>query len=117
MTTRDYHGTRTALAVDELIAPAASPGTDDHEASAVVLLTASLDEAIWSAELAAGDAPARVYVVEPLGSVAPVPRPPGDKAPRHPAMSLSSGEPLRVIAKSPSGSTTTAHAPTSDPVT
>jgi rifampin ADP-ribosylating transferase len=84
MTHRYYHGARTELTLGDLIAPAADSD---------VLLTANLDEAIWSSELALGDAPARVYVVEPLGAVARVPPP---EPPGHPAMSWSSREPLRV---------------------
>ena len=93
MTNRYYHGTRAELALRDLIGPAAD---DRDPAGAHVLLTPSLDEAIWSAELAAGDAPARVYVVEPVGSIERVPSLPDDRPPGHPSMSLCSREPLRV---------------------
>jgi rifampin ADP-ribosylating transferase len=97
MTNRYYHGARSELMLRDLIAPAAPPAADARDpASAHVLLTPNLDEAIWSAELAAGDAPARVYVVEPLGPIAPV-SPQPDHQPRgHPSMSWCSREPLRV---------------------
>jgi rifampin ADP-ribosylating transferase len=79
---RYYHGTRSELTLRDLINPS----------GAQVLLTPNLDEAIWSAELAPGDAPPRVYVVEPLGAIAAVSQqPPGD-----PSMSWCSREPLRV---------------------
>jgi rifampin ADP-ribosylating transferase len=92
MTTRHYHGNRTDLSPGDLIAPVAGSADGGDVASAQVLLTPSLDEAIWSAELAAGDAAPRIYVVEPLGAIARVARQP----PGHPAMSWSSREPLRV---------------------
>jgi hypothetical protein len=92
MTDRYYHGTRTRFTAPDLIAPTPA-------ASAQVLLTPNLDEAIWSAELAAGDAPARVYVVEPLGPIARVSQPPDYRPPGHPAMSWCSGQPLRVISE------------------
>jgi rifampin ADP-ribosylating transferase len=90
---RHYHGTRTDLAIGDLIVPAVPSAVDARDpANAHVLLAAHLDEAIWSAELAAGDAPPRVYVVEPLGSIERVSGP----LPGHPSMSLCSREPLRV---------------------
>jgi rifampin ADP-ribosylating transferase len=76
-----FHGTRTELV----------PGDQIAAAEGRVLLTPNLDEAIWSAELAAGDGPPRVYVVEPLGSITHIARPPGP-----PAMSWGSSDPLRV---------------------
>ena len=100
MTNRYYHGTRTDFALDALVAvvgPAA--GDVRGPASGHVHLTPSLDEAIWSAELADGDAPPRVYVVEPLGAIARVSLQPGDQPPRHPAMSWCSPGPLRIRAE------------------
>jgi Rifampin ADP-ribosyl transferase len=93
---RYFHGARTELALRDLIAPPAPSADARAPASAHVLLTPNLDEAIWSAELAAGDAPSRVYVVEPLGPIAPVSQQPDHQPPGHPAMSWCSREPLRV---------------------
>ncbi len=98
MTDRYYHGTRAELSLGGLIAPAAKPAAEHRDpAGADVLLTTRLDEAIWSAELADGDAPARVYVVEPLGPIARVAQGPEYRGRGHPSMSLCSREPLRVI--------------------
>jgi len=100
MTSRYYHGARTELKPRDLIAPAAPSAADARDpASAHVPLTPNLDEAIWSAELAAGDAPARVYVVEPLGPIASASQQPGYQPPGHPSMSWCSRGPLRVTAK------------------
>jgi hypothetical protein len=97
MTNRYYHGARAQLTLRDLIAPARPSAADARDpARAHVLLTPNLDEAIWSAELAAGDAPARVYVVEPLGPIAPVSEHPDYQPPGHPSMSWGSREPLRV---------------------
>lgn len=81
---RFYHGTRASLTPGTLIDPA-GPGW--------VYLTANLDEAIWDAELAAGDGPARVYLVEPLGQIEDVS---AQNISGHPSMSCRSREPLRV---------------------
>ena len=94
MTNRYYHGTRTEFSLRNLIAPATS--ASGTTASAHVFLTTKLDEAIWSGELADGDAPARVYVVEPLGPIARVSQLPKYPPPGHPSMSWCSREPLRV---------------------
>src|SRR5579859_4424274 len=97
MTNRYYHGTRSAFTLRDRIAPAATSAAGAHDpAGAHVLLTTNLDEAIWSAELADGDAPPRVYVVEPVGPVARVSRRPDDPPPPHPFMSWCSPAPLRV---------------------
>lgn len=89
MTDRFYHGTRAELAPGDLIAPA--PVSSAH-----VFLTLNLDEAIWAAELAAGDSPARVYIVEPLAAVERAADQPGYRPPGHPSMSWCSRESLRV---------------------
>jgi hypothetical protein len=59
-------------------------------------LTPNLDEAIWDAELAVGEGPGRVYLVEPIGQVADASELTGRKSPGHPSMSCCSREPLRV---------------------
>jgi rifampin ADP-ribosylating transferase len=97
MTNRHYHGTRAEFAPRDLIAPVAPAPPEGNPASARVLLTPNLDEAIWSAELAAGDAAPKVYVVEPLGAIARVSQGPHVHPPGHPAMSWCSREPLRVM--------------------
>jgi hypothetical protein len=89
-----FHGTRADLAPGALI----DPRTAEHEPTPThVYLTPTLDEAIWSAELATGDGPARVYVVEPTGPIEDLSsladRPPTG----HPSMSWRSYAPLRVL--------------------
>lgn len=88
-----YHGTRAELKPGDLIAPGNPPaGGGEDGTTSHVYLTPNLDEAIWDAELAAGDGPGRVYIVEPTGQVDDASAlPPG-----HPSMSHCSREPLRV---------------------
>lgn len=96
-TTPLYHGTRLALTVGSLIAPGPRATEGEQNEPGFVLLTANLDEAIWESELAAGDTPGRVYIVEPTGSVHDASTIPARAKVGHPSMSLASTEPLRVI--------------------
>jgi len=58
-----------------------------------VYLTPHLDAAIWEAEIASGEGPGRVYIVEPIDQVEDVYY---KKSRGHPSMSCRSREPLRV---------------------
>jgi rifampin ADP-ribosylating transferase len=87
---RFYHGTRAALKAGDPI----ESGRD--ETTACVYLTPNLDEAIWDAELAAGEGPGRVYIVEPMGEVEDVTALTGRESVGHPTMSCCSRDPLRV---------------------
>jgi hypothetical protein len=60
------------------------------------LLTLNLDEAIWEAEIAVGEGPGRVYIVEPLGQIGDASDLADRKSAAHPSMSCYSREPLRV---------------------
>ena len=64
--------------------------------TAYVYLTRDLDAAIWGAELAAGEGPGRVYIVEPTGQIEDAPEPTDQRSPGHPTMSSRSRAPLRV---------------------
>ncbi len=91
---RYYHGARNALKPGDWIEPNAAP----DEAGSTrprVFCSPELDEAIWEAELASGDGPARIYVVEPSGPVEPAAS--VRVQPGHPWMSCCSTKPLRVI--------------------
>lgn len=90
-----FHGTRSRRSSGERIEPSLADAPDNR--SPVVRLTADMDEALWDAELAAGDEPARVYVVEPSGPVSNVAAL-FDVAPvGRPTMSLCSRDSLRVV--------------------
>jgi Rifampin ADP-ribosyl transferase len=101
-TKRFYHGTRADLRPGDLIKPGNPSGAGEHvgerdSAATHVYLTPKLDEAIWDAELAVGEDPARVYIVEPLGEIGDAADLTGWKSPGHPSMSFCSRKPLRVI--------------------
>lgn len=61
-----------------------------------VYLTGTLDAAIWGAELALGEGPGRIYIVEPTGPIMDDPNLTDKKFPGNPTKSYRSREPLRV---------------------
>ena len=61
-----------------------------------VYLTATVDAAIWGAELADGAGAGRSYVVEPTGPIEDDPNLTDKKFPGNPTMSYRSKEPLLV---------------------
>ena len=95
-TKRYYHGTRAELRPGDLIEPGNSQGVDEGGMTTYVYLTSNLDEAVWDAEIATGEGPGRIYVVEAMGEVANASELTGSKSPGHPSMSRCSREPLRV---------------------
>jgi rifampin ADP-ribosylating transferase len=92
-----YHGTRAEFAPGDLIEPGTAQDLGEAKTTTSVYLTRNLDEAIWDAELIAGEGPGRVYLVEPMGQVADASELTDRKSPAHPSMSWYSREPLRVI--------------------
>ncbi|HNG94696.1 MAG TPA: NAD(+)--rifampin ADP-ribosyltransferase, partial [Acidobacteriota bacterium] len=65
--------------------------------AAFVYLTATLDAAIWGAELAVGAGPGRIYIVEPTGSIEDDPNLTNKRFPGNPTKSYRSRNPFRVI--------------------
>src|SRR5688572_15062122 len=59
-----YHGTKTNLKQGDLIAPGYNSNYGKGKKASYVYLTATLDAAIWGAELAQGEGPGRIYIVE-----------------------------------------------------
>jgi len=93
---RLYHGTKADLKPGDLIGPGLSPGSGEPDRVAnCVYLNGTLDAAAWAAELAPGEGPGRIYVVEPTGPIMDDPDLADKKYPG-PAKSYRSREPLRV---------------------
>ena len=62
-----------------------------------IYLTATLDAAIWGAELALGEGPERIYLVEPTGPIEDDPNLTDKKFPGNPTRSYRSIHPFRVV--------------------
>ena len=81
-----------------MIEPSKHPDVcERHSRTNYVYLTPNLDAAIWGAELAVGEGPSRVYIVEPIGQIEDVSDLTDQKSLGHPSMSCCSREPLRVM--------------------
>jgi len=95
-TNRFYHGTRDDLKPGELIIPTNQLDGGEQD-KMVTYLTPNLDAAIWDAEIAVGEGPDKVYIVEPTGQIEDISELTEQKSKGHPSMSYCSREPLRVI--------------------
>jgi rifampin ADP-ribosylating transferase len=91
-----YHGTRADLKPGDLIVPGYNSNYGKRNKAVYVYLTATLDAATWGAELALGEGPGRIYMVEPTGPIMDDPNLTDKKYPGNPTKSYRSWEPLRV---------------------
>ena len=92
-----YHGTRIDLKPGDLIAPGYPSNYGKRKKANYVYLSATLDAATWGAELALGEGPGRIYIVEPTGPIMDDPNLTDKKFPGNPTKSYRSREPLRVV--------------------
>ncbi|MBD2311137.1 NAD(+)--rifampin ADP-ribosyltransferase [Desertifilum sp. FACHB-1129] len=91
-----YHGTRTDLKPGDSIEAGYHSNYGQRQPATYVYLAATLDAAIWGAELALGEGRARIYIVEPTGPIEDDPNVTNQKFPGNPTKSYRSREPLRV---------------------
>lgn len=97
LTQRFYHGTRADLRTGDLIGPGFSSNYGARKVASWVYFSATLDAAIWGAELARGEARQRIYIVEPTGEVIDDPNLTDKKFPGNPTKSYRSQQPLRIV--------------------
>jgi hypothetical protein len=91
-----YHGTRVDLKVGDLIGAGYASNYGGRKKANHVYFSATLDAAIWGAELAQGEGRGRIYIVEPTGPFVDDPNLTDKKFPGNPTKSYRSKEPLRV---------------------
>lgn len=94
-----YHGTKADLRLGDLLEPGHSSNYGKRKKANYVYLTATLDAAVWGAELAVGDEPGRIYCVEPTGTIEDDPNLTDKKFPGNPTRSYRTRQPLRVVAE------------------
>lgn len=92
-----FHGTKAELKIGELIEIGINSNYGQKKKAKYIYLTATLDAAIWGAELASGEGPERIYLVEPTGPIEDDPNLTDKKFPGNPTMSYRSKNPFKVV--------------------
>lgn len=92
-----FHGTKANLQIGDLIEPGFNSNYGQRKNAKYIFLSATLDAAIWGAELATGDGKERIYLVEPTGEIEDDPDLTDKKFPGNPTKSYRSTSPFRVV--------------------
>ncbi|HRH64667.1 MAG TPA: NAD(+)--rifampin ADP-ribosyltransferase [Bacteroidia bacterium] len=92
-----FHGTKADLKVGDLIEAGNHSNFGQRRNAKYIFLTATLDAAIWGAELAIGEGRGRIYLVEPTGQIEDDPDLTDKKFPGNPTKSYRSMQPFKVV--------------------
>jgi hypothetical protein len=92
-----FHGTKADLKIGDFIQPGHTSNYQQEKNAKYIFLTATLDAAIWGAELASGVGLERIYLVEPTGEIENDPDLTDKKFPGNPTQSFRSMHPFRVV--------------------
>lgn len=92
-----FHGTRADLKIGDLIEVGFKSNFGRNKNARYIFLTATLDAAIWGAELAFGDGRERIYLVEPTGEIEDDPDLTNQRFPGNPTKSYRSTHPFMVV--------------------
>lgn len=92
-----FHGTKADLKVGDLIEVGFHSNYGQKKNAKYIFLTATLDAAIWGAELSNGEGRERIYLVEPTGEIEDDPDLTDKKFPGNPTKSYRSTQPFRVV--------------------
>lgn len=96
-----YHGTKADLKINDLIEVGFSSNYGQKKKAKYIYLTATLDAAIWGAELASGEGRQRIYTVEPTGPIEDDPNLTDKRFPGNPTRSYRSLSAFRVTGEVP----------------
>lgn len=91
------HGTKADLKVGDMIEVGNNSNFGQRKNAKYIFLTATLDAAIWGAELAFGEGRERIYLVEPTGPIEDDPDLTDRKFPGNPTKSYRSTHPFRIV--------------------
>lgn len=91
-----FHGTKADLKVGDFIEVGNNSNYGQRKNAKYIFLTATLDAAIWGAELAVGEGRERIYLVEPTGPIEDDPDLTDKKFPGNPTKSYRSTQPFKV---------------------
>jgi rifampin ADP-ribosylating transferase len=92
-----FHGTKADLKIGDRIEAGYNSNYGQKKNAKYIFLTATLDAAIWGAELAFGEGRERIYLVEPTGDIEDDPDLTDQKFPGNPTKSYRSIHPFKVV--------------------
>jgi hypothetical protein len=92
-----FHGTKADLKIGDFIEIGINSNYGHKKKAKYIYLTATLDAAIWGAELALGEGCERIYLVEPTGPIEDDPNLTDKKFPGNPTMSYQSEHSFKVV--------------------
>jgi hypothetical protein len=92
-----FHGTKADLKIGDCIEAGFNSNYGQRKNAKYIFLTATLDAAIWGAELAFGQERERIYLVEPTGPIEDDPDLTDKKFPGNPTKSYRSLHPFKVV--------------------
>jgi rifampin ADP-ribosylating transferase len=92
-----FHGSKAELKVGDLIEVGFNSNYGERKNAKYIFLTATLDAAIWGAELSSGEGRERIYLVEPTGELEDDPDLTDKKFAGNPTKSYRSTHPFRVV--------------------
>jgi len=91
------HGTKANLKIGEFLEAGYNSNFDPQKNAKYIYFTATLDPAVWGAELAIGEGKERIYLVEPTGHYEDDPNLTNKKFEGNPSMSYRTKHPLKVV--------------------
>lgn len=92
-----FHGTKADLKIGDAIEVGLNSNYGQRNNAKYIYLTATLNAAIWGAELALGEGRQRIYLVEPTGPIEDDPNLTDKKFPGNPTKSYRSKHPFKVV--------------------
>lgn len=92
-----FHGTKADLKIGDFIKAGYNSNYGQRKNAKYIFLTATLDAAIWGAELSLGKGKERIYLVEPTGEIEDDPDLTDKKFPGNPTKSYRSKHPFKVV--------------------
>jgi len=92
-----FHGTKGDLKIGDFVEIGLNSNYGRMNKAKYIYLTATLDAAIWGAELALGEGRERIYLVEPTGPIEDDPNLTDKKFPGNPTKSYRSKHPFQVV--------------------
>jgi rifampin ADP-ribosylating transferase len=92
-----YHGTKADLKAGDLLSPGYRSNYGAGKRANFIYFSATMDAAIWGAELARGESKGKIYIVEPTGAYEDDPNLTDKKFPGNPTRSYRTREPLRIV--------------------